>query len=148
MMIHTRYYGDVEYEETDLFFFPDGLFGFSELKYYLPLCMNEEDDSMLLFQSTEQPEIAFVVINPVFLCPDYSPKLTPQELSYLEVSDSEELSYFAICVLRDSYQESTVNLKCPIAVNPATHKGLQVILENSSYDYRHKLASFIQNEQE
>lgn len=142
MIIHTNYYGDIEYRKEDLFFFPDGLFGFSELKYYLPLCMNEEDDALILLQSTENPEIAFIVINPVFLCSDYTPKLTPQELSYLDVSDSEELSYFAICVLKNPYQESIVNLKCPIAINPATHKGLQIIMENCSYDYRHKLSSF------
>lgn len=148
MIIHTKYYGDIEYVKEDLFFFPDGLFGFPELKYYLPLCLNEEDDALLLLQSTENPEIAFVVINPVFLCSDYTPRLAPHELSYLGVSDCEELSYFTICVLKDSYQESTVNLKCPIAVNPTTHKGLQVIMESCPYGYRHNLSSFASMEQE
>lgn len=147
MIVHTKYYGDLEYTKEDLFFFPDGLFGFTELKYYLPLCMNEEDDAFLLLQSTEEPEIAFIVINPVFLCPDYAPNLTSQELSYLEVADCEELSYFSICVLKTPYTESTVNLKCPIAINPTTHKGLQVIMENCPYGYRHKLSSFASMEQ-
>lgn len=142
MTIHTKYYGDIEYQREDLFFFPDGLFGFSELNDYLPLCMNEEDDAVLLLQSTENPEVAFVVINPLFLCPDYSPSLTPEELSYLGVKNPEELSYFSICVLQNPYSESTVNLKCPIVVNPITHKGLQVIMEHSPYEYRHKLSSF------
>lgn len=143
MIIHTKYYGDVEYRKEDLFFFPDGLFGFPELRHYLPLCMNEEDDALLLLQAIENPELAFVTINPVFLCSDYAPKLTAQELSYLGVSDCEELSYFCICVLRDSYLESTVNLKCPIAINPNTHKGLQIIMEDCPYDYRHRLSSFM-----
>lgn len=148
MIIKTGYYGDVEYKKEDLFFFPDGLFGFPELKYYLPLCPNPEDDSLLLFQSTDQPDIAFVVINPVFLCPDYAPSLSPSELAYLKVSDSEELSYFVICVVRDNYLENTVNLKCPLAINPQTHTGMQIILEDSGYEYRHHLSSFTTIRQE
>lgn len=148
MIIKTDYYGDVEYEKEDLFYFPDGLFGFPELKYYLPLCPNAEDDAMLLLQSTEQPDIAFVVINPLFLSPDYAPTLTSPELSYLKVSDSEELSYYVICIVRDNYLENTVNLKCPLAINPQTHTGMQIILEDSRYEYRHSFSSFTAIRQE
>lgn len=142
MTIQTDYYGEVEYSESDLLYFPDGFFGFPDLKNYLPLLLNEEDDSMLLMQSTERSEVAFVVINPFVLCADYSPSLTPEELSCLKASDIWELSYFVICVIRDNYLENTVNLKCPIVINPQTRTGMQVILENSPYGHRHKLSSF------
>lgn len=142
MIIQTDFYGEVEYEKGDLVTITDGLFGFPNLKHYLPLCLSEEDDSMILLQSTERPEVAFVVINPLYLCPDYSPVLTPEELSCLDVSESGELSYYVICVIRENYLENTVNLKCPLAVNPQTRKGIQIILEGSSYGYRHKLNSF------
>lgn len=142
MTIQTDYYGEVEYEKEDLLIFPDGLLGFPDLKNYLPLCLNEDDVSMLLMQSTERPEVAFVVIDPVCLCADYAPSLTPEELSYLKVSDSGELSYYAICILRDNYLENTINLKCPIAINPHTRIGIQVILNNHLYQYRHTLDSF------
>ena len=68
MTIHTEYYGEIEYENEDLVTFTDGLFGFPELKNYLPLYLNEEDDSVILMQSVEQPEIAFVTMNPMYLC--------------------------------------------------------------------------------
>lgn len=142
MKVQTDYYGEVEYEEDDLITLPDGLFGFPDLRYYLPLCLNEEDDFMLLLQSTEKPEVAFIIINPLLLCPDYNPALTPEELSCMGVTDSGELSYYVICVIKDNYLENTVNLKCPLAINPQTKKAMQVILENSSYGFRHKLGSF------
>lgn len=142
MKIQTDYFGEVEYSEEDLVTIPDGIFGFTDLKRYLPLCLDDENDLMLLFQSTERPEVAFVVINPVFLRQDYSPLLTPEELSFLGVSESGELSYYVICVLRDNYLENTVNLKCPLAINPQTRIGMQVIMENSPYGFRHKLSSF------
>jgi len=143
MTIQTDYYGEVEYENADLITAIDDLFGFPNLKYFLPLCLNEEDDSMILMQSTENPEVAFVVINPYLLCSDYAPVLTPEELRCLEVTDPGELSYFAICVLRDNFLENTVNLKCPFVMNPVTRKGMQVILNGTSYGFRHKFSSFL-----
>lgn len=142
MTIQTDLYGNVDYSENDLITIPDGLFGFAELRQYLPLQLSEDDGSMLLFQSTECAEVAFMLINPRCLAPEYMPKLRPEELSALNVSDSGELSFYTVCVTRDNYLENTVNLKCPIVVNPATRKGMQVILDDSQYDYRHNLSSF------
>lgn len=142
MKIQTDYYGEVEYEQNDLLTIPGGFWGFTELKYYLPVCISEDDGSVLLLQSTEQPEIAFVVINPAFLCEDYSPILPEEELSCLGVTDEGELSYYALCVIRDNYLENTVNMKCPLAINPLTREGKQVILENPDFGYRHKISSF------
>lgn len=141
MTIQTDY-GTVEYEADDLVIFPDGLFGFPTLTQYLLLFLNEDDDSMLLLQSVEECKVGFVLINPFLLCPDYSPELTPEELACLGVQDSGELSYYSICVVRDNYLENTVNLKSPLVINPQTRHGIQVILENSSYEYRHELRSF------
>lgn len=141
MTIQTDY-GTVEYKSEDLLIFRDGLFGFPKLTRYLLLRMNEEDDSILLMLSVEDPQVVFVLINPFFLCPDYSPVLAPEELACLETEDSGELSYYAICVVQNDYLENTVNLKCPLVINPKTRHGIQVILKDSSYGYRHKLRSF------
>ena len=51
-----------------------------------------DDDSILLMLSVEDPNVVFVLINPFFLCPDYSPSLAPQELDCLDVKDSGDLS--------------------------------------------------------
>lgn len=141
MTIQTDY-GTVEYEEKDLLRFTDGIFGFPKLTRYLFLRMNDDDDSILLMLSVEDPSVAFVLFDPFSLCPDYSPVLTPEELSCLGAKDSEELSYYVICVVQTDYMENTVNLKCPLVINPETRHGIQVILANSQYKYRHKLRSF------
>lgn len=142
MMIQTDY-GLVEYTYEDLILFPDGVFGFPKLTRYLLLRINEdEDDSMLLMVSEEDPNVVFALINPFFLCPDYFPMLTSEELACLNAAESGELSYYVICVLKNDYLENTVNLKCPLVINPKTRNGIQIILENTSYDYNHKLGSF------
>ncbi len=141
MIVNTLNHGDIECSENDLIKFPDGIFGFSELKQYL-LLSYDEDDALLILQSVQRPEVSFVVINPIYLCPDYAPILTPEELSSLEAEHSEDLSYYVICVVRENYLDNTVNLKCPLVINPNTLKGIQVIMEGTPYGFRHKLSSF------
>ncbi len=141
MTIQTDY-GMVEYGQDDLLIFPDGIFGFPNLTKYLLLRMKESDDSLLLMLSVEESQVVFVLINPFFLLPDYSPELAPEELSFLQCKDSGDLSYYAICVVRGDYLENTVNLKSPLVINPNTRHGMQVILNSSEYGYRHKLRSF------
>jgi flagellar assembly factor FliW len=42
--------------------------------------------------------------------------------------------------------ESTVNLRCPVAVEPHTRRARQVILEGDRYHMRHPLAEFREGE--
>lgn len=142
MKIQTDYYGEVEYKPSDLIIVADGFFGFPDLKQFLPLRLDEENESLLLMQSVENSQVAFVVIAPTILCPDYSPDLTAEDLASLEAESSNELSYYAVCVIKNNYLEDTVNLKCPLAINPKTKAARQVILENTNYGYRHKLSTF------
>lgn len=138
-------YGDIQYEKEDLILFPDGLFGFPELTEYLLICLDEDDSSLLVLQSVQKSEISFAVMNPVLLCPDYSPVLTPEELFSMGVEDSGELSYYVICVVKKDLYDSLVNLKCPLTINPVTLKGMQVILEGSQYQFRHRIGDFLQD---
>ncbi|MCI8513218.1 MAG: flagellar assembly protein FliW [Lachnospiraceae bacterium] len=144
MILETDSYGEIEYEEQDLIFFPDGVFGFPDLKHYLLLSLTEGDDSILLMLATDRPEIVFAIINPLVLYPNYSPSLTPAELSFFHVEDNADLSYYTICTIRDKddYLQNTVNLKCPLVIDPITRKGMQVILSDPSYNYRHTFSSF------
>ena len=98
MTIQTDY-GTVDYDEKDLLIFPDGLFGFPKLTRYLLLRISEDDDSILLMLSVEESNVVFVLFNPFFLCPDYSPVLAPEELMCLGAQESGELSYYVILSL-------------------------------------------------
>ena len=135
MKIDTKYYGEMDYTKDELVVFPDGLFGFSQYHDYLPLSMEEDDSSLLILQSVDEPYVAFFLIDAAALFPSYSPVLLP-----------EELSYYVICAVKKDYLDGTVNLKCPLAINPDTRKGIQVILSNADYDYRHTLRSLLGKE--
>ena len=64
MKIDTKYYGEIDYTKDELVVFPDGLFGFSQYHDYLPLSMEEDDSSLLILQSVDEPYVAFFLMQP------------------------------------------------------------------------------------
>ena len=142
MRLKTKYFGEIDCPEEDKLFFPDGLFGFEEEKEFFLLPFEGGEGSLLCFQSAVTPGLAFVAVNPFPLKPDYAPVLTPGELKAMGVERSEDLCFYALCVVRSPVADSTVNLRCPVAVNDHTHRAVQVILEDDSYHMHHLLSEF------
>ena len=142
MQIDTKYFGPVEYEPEDLLSFPNGLFGFESEHSFLLLPFAGSNGSLLCLQSVNTPGLAFVVMNPFSLCPDYAPSLPAEELQFLGASESGELGYYVLCAVKEPVCESTVNLRCPIVVHPSDRTAAQVILEDTPYHMRHRLGDF------
>lgn len=140
MRTNTKYFGEIDYEAGDILHFRDGLFAFEAEREFLLLPFAGSNGTLLCFQSLMTPELAFVAMNPFALRPDYAPELQKTELESLGVERSQELSFYVLCVVRDPVSESTVNFRCPVAVNEDTGRAMQVILEAGGYDMRHRLS--------
>lgn len=63
-----------------------------------------------------------------------------------DCADFEYPDYYVMCVVRDPVGASTLNLRCPVVINPDLHRGMQVILDDDSYEMRHRLDSLSQGE--
>lgn len=142
MQIRTKYFGEITCEPTDVLRFEKGLFGFEDEREFLLLPFAGSGGTLLCFQSLATPELAFVAVNPFSLKPDYAPELPRTELKALGVEKSQDLSFYALCVVRSPIAESTVNLKCPVAVNEDTGAAMQTILEDGGYEMRHLISEF------
>lgn len=119
--------------------FENGLFGFEDCKKFTPIFLDENVDTMLTLQSLDLEELSFVVMNPFVLKPDYSPKISSIELQSIGKNENNEYAWYVICVTKNPIEDSTVNLKCPIIINPLNGKAKQVILDNDDYKMRHTL---------
>ncbi len=139
METNTKYFGTITYTTDEVITFAHGIFGFEESKKFLLIRFAEDNEGMLCLQNIEEPSLAFVVINPFAFLPTYAPSLSADELKTLAAADSTELMFYNICVLKDIPEESTVNLRCPLAINPENKNGMQVILDNEKYSFRQPL---------
>ncbi len=142
MKLQTKYFGEIDYEAEDVITFPVGPFSFEEEHEFLILPFDGGAGSLLCFQSVHTPALAFVAMDPFALLPSYEPVLQPHELKELGAADSQELGFYVLCVVKKPVSDSTVNLKCPVAVHPESRVARQVILETDDYEMRHPLAEF------
>ena len=142
MRLQTKYFGELDCPDHERLHFQRGLFGFEEERDFYLLPFEGSAGSLLCFQSIQTPALAFVAMDPFSLLPGYTPVLQPNELKELGVADSQELGFYVLCVVKKPVSGSTVNLKCPVAINPDTRVARQVILEADDYEMRHPLAQF------
>lgn len=145
LRLQSKYFGEVEYEAGDVLHFPAGLFGFEEEREFLLLPFEGSGGSMLCLQSVRTPALAFVVLDPFTLAPDYAPVLERAELDQFGVKEAGELGFYVLCAVKKPVSESTVNLKCPLVIHPETRQARQVIMER--YEMRHPLAGFSRGEE-
>ena len=144
MKIETKYCGEMTYTTDELIRFPDGLFGFEGVHDFLLIQLEDDAASPYCLQSTEDADLAFIVLDPFQLVPDYAPDLSGEDRARLGDPTGEQIALYAICVLREPMTESTVNLRCPIAINMQTHTAFQVMLQgDSGYTFRHKLSDLV-----
>lgn len=138
----------VAYEEKDLILFEEGIFGFEDYKRFIPLAVdeNDEDGDMLYLQSVDEVNLSFLVINPFLLKEDYHPVLADADEKALAAESEGDLAYYVLCVIKETPEASTVNLKCPVAVNVKTRQARQVVLDDSKYRLRHTLQEFADKE--
>lgn len=145
LKIQSKYFGEIEYEDKDIIRFSTGPFGFEEELEFLILPFDGSRGSMLCLQSIRTPALAFVVLDPFTLMPDYDPVLEEGDLRQFGVKDAGELGFYVLCVVKNPVSDSTVNLKCPLVIHPETRQARQVIMDR--YEMRRPLAEFSRGEE-
>lgn len=146
MEINAKYFGQVSYEEGETIHILNGLIGFEAYTEYLPIPFHEDSDSLISLQCLENEALSFILMNPFGLLADYSPSLSEEDLQELGTESADDLSFYVICVIRDSVAESTVNLKAPLVVNVRNRQARQVILDQTEYTFRHVLGEMMKEE--
>lgn len=147
MNISTKYFDDVSISEQDIIYFKEGIFGFENFKKYTIIEFESGSDNILCLQSIDDEELAFVLMNPFNLMADYNPQLSDSDIEDLAIDENTEgVLYYVICVVKDTISESTVNMKCPIVINPKSNMAKQIILDSEEYTFKHELKQFAEGE--
>lgn len=136
MEVQTKPFGKIEVDERQKIHFPDGILGFEHLKWYVLL--DSSQPPFYWLQSLDDPEVAFVLINPEFFRPDYLLEVAAEELQELRIEDEEDVLLFAIVTIPEQNQElMTANLQGPVVINRSTKTGRQAITLNPNWRVKH-----------
>lgn len=106
---------------------PEGMLGFSRLTRYV-LIPDEKRRPFLLLQSLDDRELAFPVVDPHLIDPDYTRLLPTKEIASLKIRSRSELVVLVVAILRQAPGETSVNLKAPLLINYSKLVGRQIIL--------------------
>lgn len=138
MVLETKNFGEVEIKEEDIIFFEYGIPGFESMTKFVILGKtNALDDPFLWLQSTENPNLAFVIMNPRDLVFDYEAEIDMFTANLLRIKDENDALIYCIVTVPQDISKISINLKAPVIINAKDNRGCQVVLENEKYKFKH-----------
>ena len=129
MVLQTRQFGALDYEESNVILFPEGLIGFEELRRFL-LILEQETAPFRWLISIDEPAIGFAVIDPRIIKPEYISEI-PVPIEHQDL--------YTIVTLHKELHNSTMNLKGPILIQQEVREGKQVILNSDRFQVAYPL---------
>ena len=138
MKFDTTRFGQVDVMAEDIIVFPEGPLGFPDCTRFI--IMDEDKAAPFrMLQSLDNPSLAFVIIDPLVVKPNYHFNVTPEDLHLVKAETTDELMVYAIVTMSREIQDVTVNLQGPLVINPVKNIGHQYVLVDSEYTTREAL---------
>jgi len=125
---HTSRFGIIEVQKEKIIHFPEGIPGFRQIKRYI--LMDYKDTPLKWLQAVDDPDVAFIVVEPQFIKPDFSISPDEQVKALLELENDDDLA--VLVIIRREGEQVIANLQCPLLFNSSAMKGVQVCLEGVS----------------
>ena len=135
MKLYTTRFGEIEIDENKVIKFQSGLLGFPDVKRYVILDhMNDPDIPFKWLQAVDDPDLVFVVIDPLLFCPDYNLYIDERDLIELNIAGFDDRFIVVIVTIPHEMPElMTANLQGPLIVNLKTREAKQVVLLGERY---------------
>ena len=146
MKVKTRYYGEIDLDDSKVITFEKGLFGFEEYTKYALMYDSEtgERTAIKWLQSVEEPGLALPVIIPTLVKPDYDPIVEDGVLDVLGDWNENNISVLVTMIVPSDLKAMTTNMKAPIIINTESMKGIQVVAENPDYEIKFKIYDILE----
>lgn len=133
MNVKTSRFGDVEVSEDSVFELISPILGYEKEKEFVLIEHNEQSNFKWL-QSTQNPELAFVITVAGLFGIDYVFELPVSVQEELKIEEADDILVMNIVVIpHENPRGSTINLLAPLIFNVNTKKGAQVILSGTDF---------------
>ena len=134
----TRF-GSLEISEDRVVNFLGGVLGFPNARRFV-MIDHEGDIPFKWLQSVDEPELAFITINPLLIKEDYKLSINKSDIGDIGKYDAESLAFLVILTIpNDDPKGTTANLRGPLVINSDTMKAKQIVLQDDTYPIRYPL---------
>lgn len=132
MELQGTRFGTLEFAEGEIIRLNEGLLGFPLSKQFL-LFPYGEDSSFFWLQSVDEPEIAFIVINPFDFFSDLEFAIQDADSEAIGLTKGEDVEIFTLVTIPEGRpEEMRTNLAGPVVVNVLNRQGRQILLKEYS----------------
>jgi flagellar assembly factor FliW len=136
----TLYHGQISFGPEAVVKIPDGLFGFPDETHFL-LLEAPTARPIVFVQSVQSPSLCFISLPVRVIEPNYRLSLPQEDLSSLNIGGetAPEIGRDVLCLALLTIRErraTTANLRAPLVINIAAHRGKQVIV-SENYSHQH-----------
>ncbi|MEW6386759.1 MAG: flagellar assembly protein FliW [Thermodesulfobacteriota bacterium] len=139
LTIATRNFGSITVRPDQIIMLSPGLLGFSQFHRYV-LIEHQKESPFLWLQCVDNPDLAFVVIDPAFIVPDYQMGPLEEIMTDLAVKTPQDLKVLVILTIPPGQpQEMTANLLGPVVINLKDRRGKQLVVETTQYSHQHRV---------
>lgn len=131
MELLTKARGKIEITEDRLLTIPEGLFGFEQYtKFALVDC---EYEPFIWLQSCEDPNLAFLIVDPFLICSSYETDIDDESLKKIDITKPEDIIIMTIVTVPHDGSAITANFQGPLVINKNNHKCMQAILSDGKW---------------
>ena len=137
MKLNTKNFGEIEIDKQKIINFPEGILGFEEEKKFIIINNEDEENPFQWLQSIKSLDLAFAIINPFFVYPNYDIVIPKTAQEKLKIEDPKDINIYSIVVVPEDMEKMTANLLGPVIININKKLGKQVILDDNRYSTKH-----------
>jgi|YNPNPStandDraft_1061719.scaffolds.fasta_scaffold00001_11 flagellar assembly factor FliW len=138
MKIDTTRFGVLEVDDDSVVSMPRGPLGFEDNTEFV-LIQHRPDTKFRWLQSTADPALAFVVIDPSDFFADYEFEISDADAEKLNLDSADDALVLAIVTISEGGKEVTANLAAPVVINSKELVGMQIVLQDGRYSVKHSL---------
>lgn len=137
MKISSKYLGEIDFEETEVIHFPEGIPAFEEFHEFVVLPMEGETPFYCL-QDVKEGTLCLFLVDPFTFFPGYRVEILQEQMEKLDCQEGDEsVAVFSILTIPEELTKTTANLMAPVLINFKNQKGLQFIPAKSDYTTKH-----------
>lgn len=129
---------------SQLRFVEQGPLGFEHLTSF-QLEAYAADTPFYWLRAVEDPEVAFLVMEPGLFIDDYAFELSDETLAALQVSEADEIGVLVLLTVPENPLEMTANLLGPLVFHRHQHQCKQVVLDADTYPLQHPVLQGVLN---
>ena len=131
MELLTKARGKIEISEDRILTVPEGLYGFENYTKYA--LVDSEYEPFLWLQSCEDPNLAFLIVDPFLISSDYETDIDDDSLAKINIFKPEDIIVMTIVTVPHDGSVITANFQGPLVINKNTRECMQVILNDNRW---------------